>query len=244
MLGLGVTTGTYYGDGYVSAGSSSSRASYNKTVTSSKLNQLSRNAAANYSLQMETIQNYLEDGKVEKALELYEELFSDIKSTSTMGDITLNDSQIATIASNAYAGNTGSSIVESVKENTCGSFWTGFKQSIPIVGLFCNGTSEAEAMAQLTGTEVSAKDKALEFLGMAVGTVAFLAISGPVLGAVGKGLQTLSGTIKGISWLSKAAQAINVTDKTVKAAKVIGTTATVATTGWNALEEITDETLV
>ena len=65
MTGLNIGTGTYFGSGVVSAGSGYSGSAYSQTVTSAKLNQMSRNAAANYSLQMETIQNYLEkNGKL------------------------------------------------------------------------------------------------------------------------------------------------------------------------------------
>ena len=118
---------------------------------------------------------------------------------------------------------------------------TGFKQAIPIIGLFCNDTSEAEALAKLTGEEVSFKDKALEFLGLAVGTVAFWWLGGPIA----KALQAGTGAVSGLNIASRAATAFPKTAKflsaTVKAAAPIIKGATAVTAGISAADEATDE---
>ena len=103
-------------------------------------------------------------------------------------------SEIESILKSAYEATTGTSMLDSIEANTSGSFMTGLKQSSPIFGLFCNDTSEAEAIARLTGDEVSWKDKALEFAGMAVGTVAFWALGGWI-GSVAKGAQAATGVL-------------------------------------------------
>ncbi|MBQ4646542.1 MAG: hypothetical protein IJB79_04255 [Candidatus Gastranaerophilales bacterium] len=201
--GLNIGTGTFYGDGGYGSSLSGSTGlgQHRRATSSSNFRTMSRNIAAGYSSDMEIIQKYLEDGKTDKAIEKYESLFNDIKATTGNYNYQLTDAEIQSILKSSYEATTGASVIDSVEENTCGSFMTGFKQSIPILGLFCNDTSEAEAIAKLTGDEVSFKDKALEFLGMAVGTVAFWWLGGPI----GKGIQTAAGTIKGLGFAAKLA---------------------------------------
>ena len=175
MTGLNIGTGTYFGDGTYGSGTTNTGSGFRQTraASSVNINTMSRNIAAGYSSDIELIQKYLEDGKTDKAIEKYGSLFKDVKTTAGNYNYSLTDSEIQSILKNAYEGSTGVSIVESIEANTSGSFWTGFKQSIPIIGWFCNETSEAEALAKLAGDEVTTKDKALEFAGGVVGTVIF-----------------------------------------------------------------------
>lgn len=203
--GLNISGGNYYGSGSTSSGT------YGRTRSASSANftSMSRNIASGYSSDMEIIQKYLEDGKTDKAIEMYESLFDDVKETTSNYNYELTDSEIKSILKNAYQSSTGYSILDSVEDNTSNSFWTGFKQSIPIFGLFCNDTSEAEAIAKLSGQEVSTKDKVAKFAGMAAGTALFWLAGGWIC----KGIETAAGTVKGISWLGKIATAANDVDK-------------------------------
>ena len=184
---LNIGTGTYYGDGtYGSNVTGTSSTGYTRATSSVNFRTMSNNIASGYSADMEIIQKYFEEGKTDKAIEKYESLFDDIKTTTGNYRYSLTDSEIESILNTSYQNITGSTIVDSIENNTCGSFLTGLKQSIPIFGLFCNDVSEAEALAKVAGDEVSFKDRALELAGMAVGTLAFWGLGGWILGGAAK----------------------------------------------------------
>ena len=216
---LNIGTGTYYGDGtYGSNVTGTSSTGYTRATSSVNFRTMSNNIASGYSADMEIIQKYFEEGKTDKAIEKYESLFDDIKTTTGNYRYSLTDSEIESILNTSYQNITGSTIVDSIENNTCGSFLTGLKQSIPIFGLFCNDVSEAEALAKVAGDEVSFKDRALELAGMAVGTLAFWGLGGWIL----SGAANTTGTVANI--LSK----IGITKQATDAAKAAGAAKTAA----------------
>ena len=238
---LNIGTGTYYGDGsYGSTLTGTSGTGYTRATSSTNFRTMSNNIASGYSSDIEIIQKYLKDGKTDKAIEKYESLFEDIKTTTGNYRYSLTDSEIESILSTSYQNITGTSIVDAIEKNTCGSFLTGLKQSIPIFGLFCNDVSEAEAIAKISGDEVSLKDRALELAGMAVGTVAFWGLGGWLLSGASKitGISSLlskAGILKeaadGASTISKgakiAATAIGASAATTEAAGLVKTSGVV-----------------
>ena len=242
--GLNISGGSYYGSGSKSTGATIGRT---RSASSANFNTMARNVASGYSSDIEIIQSYLEDGKTDKAIQMYESLFEDVKATTDNYNYDLTDAEIKSILKSAYEGSTGSSMVNSIKENTSNSFMTGFKQNIPIIGLFTNDTSEAEAIAELTGQEVFFKDKALEFLGMATATALFWWLGGPI----GKGAQLAAKSISNIGFLGKVANALPKTCNVLNwmANNVSGITkaATAVTAGVNIASESAeyiDETTV
>ena len=227
---LNFSGSSYYGFG--TATGTAGVNGYKRATTSSNFKTMSRNIAAGYSSDIEIIQKYLEDGKTDKAIEKYESLMDDIKTTTSGNyNFSMTDSEIESILKSAYEATTGTSMLDSIETNTCGSFMTGLKQSIPIFGLFCNDTSEAEAIARLTGDEVSWKDTVLEIAGMAVGTVAF----GLIGGGIFKGASALKGILssgekaaKAGNWLSKILKGSKAAEKIKNAGAVaVGTTTAV-----------------
>lgn len=243
--GLNISGGNYYGSGSTSSGT------YGRTrsASSANFNTMSRNIASGYSSDMEIIQKYLEDGKTDKAIEMYESLFDDVKETTSNYNYELTDSEIKSILKNAYQSSTGYSILDSIEDNTSSSFWTGFKQSIPIFGLFCNDTSEAEAVAKLSGQEVSTKDKVAKFAGMAAGTALFW-LAGGWVGKVAKAVTATTAaatTANNVGLFTKSAETVaglvkdlNNGSKIAKGAQTVATGAaalSTVSTGVNALEE-------
>lgn len=252
---LNISAGSYLG-----GSTSGSASAYTRNATSANIRSMSRDIQAGYSQDIEMIQKYLQQGKTDKAIELYEDLMNDVEASSSNYRYSINESQIQSAIKTAYESTTGSSLVNEIEDNTASSFWTGFKQSIPIFGLFCNDTSDAEALAKMTGTEVSTKDKVLEFAGLAVGTVAFWALGGWItkgLGAITGGIQAGSNAAKVASALEKA-KILKTTTNAAGAASAAGTTinyamtngakfalgaaaaSSAATTGINVIDEATD----
>ena len=193
-LNLGaLNTGNYYGNGYTGSAGSTSAYSYgNREASSTNIKRVSGNIASGYASDFEIISSYMKRGETDKALALYESLFEEVKETATNYGYNLSDSQIETILSNGYAGVTGSSITGAIEKNTCGALMTGVLEGIPVIGLFMNGTSEQEGMAQLSGEKTSAKDKVKEYIGAAasgaaIGSIVSFPVGTIIGGAVGIG---------------------------------------------------------
>ena len=179
-----INTGSYYGQGLVSGGSVSfgSAASGKRVVTSSNVNSMSRNTAACYEQQMQLIEKYLKSGETDKAIKKYESLLDDAKESNSYGNYVINDSQAASILNKAYEQATGNSFLDDLDKKTASPFWSGLVQGIPVIGLFCNDTTKAEAFAKLDGDQVSFKDKFKEYLGAAASGAATGAAVGAVSG--------------------------------------------------------------
>ena len=176
-----INTGSYFGQGIVCGSSAAGSAGYtNRVVTSSHINSMSRNTAAGYEQQMEIIEKYLKAGEVDKAIKKYESLMEEAQESNSYGNYTINESQAASILNKAYANVTGSSFMDDLDKKTASPFWSGLVQGIPLVGIFCNDTTKAEAFAKLDGDSVSFKDKIKEYAGAAASGAA----TGAAIGAV------------------------------------------------------------
>ena len=189
MTGLSLNLGSYYGGGMTTS-TGSGYGGYNQIITSARVNSMSRNTGAGYGQQMEIIEKYIKAGEIDKALNKYQSLFDEIKSSNTYGNVTINDSQVATIMANAYATATGTDLTDALDKKTASPFMSGLLQGIPLVGLFCEDTTEAEAYAKLDNDKTSAKDKVKEYFGAAASGAAAGAGIGAVLG------------MGAVSWLS------------------------------------------
>lgn len=231
---LNISTGSYLGGGT----SYNASGSYTRNATSANIRSMSRDVQAGYSADIELIQKYLKAGKTDKAIDVYEDLMKEVEAGSSNYRYQVNEAQIQSAIKTAYESTTGSSLVNTIEDNTSNSFWTGFKQSLPIIGLFCNDTSDAEALAKMTGEEVSLKDRVLEVAGWAVGTaVSWLALgplkaAGTALGLIGKTGQAASGVGKALQfcgWAKKGADAAKVGKAAIGTAKAFGIAAAVGT---------------
>lgn len=159
-----LNTGSYWGNGTAAIGGYNGGFG-NRVASSTQINRVSRDIAAGYNNDLTIVNEYLQKGETDKALELYENIINDAKTTAMNYGYSLTDSQISSILNNAYSKTTGASMTTAASENTSSSFMTGVKSGIPIIGLFTNGTSDDEALAKLSGTQVSAKDKVKEYAG-------------------------------------------------------------------------------
>ena len=177
--GLTLNTGSYYGSGY------SNYSSYgNRVASSTNINRVSRDVAQGYSQDMEVIQAYIQRGDVNQALALYDSLFDEVKQTAQGYGYSLTDGQISSILNKAYQNTTGSSFVNTIDDECHSPFVTGLIEGIPIVGLFSNGNSDAEALAKATGTKVRDVDKFAEGFGAILTNAASYAAIGAVIGNV------------------------------------------------------------
>ena len=184
-----LNTGSYWGNGKAAIGGYNGGFG-NRVASSTQINRVSRDIAAGYNNDLTIVNEYLQKGETDKALELYENIINDAKTTAMNYGYSLTDSQISSILNNAYSKTTGTSMTTAASENTSSSFMTGVKSGIPIIGLFTNGTSDDEALAKLSGTQVSAKDKVKEYAGAiatgaAVGSCFGFPVGTIVGGAVG-----------------------------------------------------------
>lgn len=195
--GLSLNTGSYFGNGISSVGGGYSAG--NRTASSSNLNRVSRDIAAGYSQNMEFINLYLEQGEVDQALKLYDELMDEVKQTAGDYGYNLTDSQVATTLNNAFYSATGTKFTTAAVENTHGSFVTGLIEGLPIIGWFANGNSKAETVAKITGTEPSVKDEIKEGAGAVLSGAAAGAAIGSCIPAVGTVVGAVVGGALGLA---------------------------------------------
>ncbi len=174
--GLCVSTGSYLGGGVSGSGYGNG---YNKTVTSANIRTMSRNTGAGYEQQMHIIEKYIKQGDIDKALVKYNNLFDEIKASNSYGNKVIDDYQVASIMANAYESATGVELADALDKKTTSPLLSGILQGIPLIGLFCEDTTSAEAYAKLDNEKTSFKDKGLEYGGaMASGAAVGAAIGG------------------------------------------------------------------
>jgi hypothetical protein len=193
-----LNTGTYWGNGVTKAVAGYNGGYGNRNASGVQLNRISRDIATGYSSDLSIVSAYLQKGETDKAIDLYQDIVMDAKTTALNYGYSLTDSQIESILNNAYGNLTGVSMNQDVSDNTSGSFMTGIKQGIPILGLFVNGTSSDEALAEMSGGKTSVKDKVVEYGGaMATGAAIGTAIGGfPIGTAVGAGVGAVQTFLK------------------------------------------------
>ena len=186
---------TYFGDRYSSSGSSGSYgySGTNHVASSANLNRVSRDIAQGYNQNMQIIDLYMQQGNVNQALKMYDSLFDSVKGTAEGYGYNLSDGQITSILNQAYANATGNSFVASVDKETHSPFLTGLLEGIPIVGLFVNGKSNAEALSKVAGTKTRFADKLAEW----AGTLAAPIAAGAAIGACCAGVGAVPGALIG-----------------------------------------------
>ena len=190
---MGILGGAYTDYGYGASGKYSqysSGSSYGTTArvnpttaTRAKIMQTVRDVAQGYSSDLGEIEYYLREGDVDAAIALRTSVFNDIKDTlNTEYNFNVTDRQIQAILDQAYTSINDETTLQSIEENTDGSFMTGIKQAVPIFGLLANSNSKAETVAKLSGNEVSGKETAKEALGKY--GLGILAVAGGVAAGV------------------------------------------------------------
>ncbi len=169
MFNLGATalnTGSYYGSGYSSVGGYS--ATGNRVASSMNLQRVARDIAQGYNADIEVIALYLQQGDTSKALSLYESLIDDVKESTDGYGYQLSDGQITSILNQAYANATGQSFTTSAVDGAHSPFVTGLLEGIPVIGLLNRGSSDAETLSKVTGTDTRIVDKVAEYAGSLV----------------------------------------------------------------------------
>ncbi len=196
---LALNTGSYVGNGYSSGGymRGCSTSAAGHVASSTKLNRIAKDVSAGYTADIEAIQQYLENGKVDKAIDLYNQLLNEISETADDYGYDLSEGQKASILTGAYRYTTGESFNGAMQQNTSSSFITGIKEGIPVVGWFVEGTSSDEALAKASGTKTEFKDKVIETAGAVASGVATGAAAGAVIGWLGGPIGAVGGAIIG-----------------------------------------------
>ena len=190
-----LNTGSYWGNGTTAvAGGYNGGSRY---TSSTQINRFSRDNTASLENDLSIVSAYMQKGETDKALSLYNDLLDDVVSQSQNSGYTISKAQAASILNNAYANVSGASMVQSISDNTSGSFTTGFKSGIPLIGLFTNGTSDDEAMAKTSGQPVSVKDKVAEYGGAITSGAATGAAIGTAIGGWAFGTGTIIGAAIG-----------------------------------------------
>ena len=200
-LGYGLTlnTGTYFGGGYTGATQRTGASAYNNRVASStNLNRISRDLAQGYMQNMSIIDLYLKQGNINQALASYDSLLENVKQTANAYGYQLTDAQISSALDEAYQKATGNSFTYTIADNTKSPFLTGLIEGIPVVGLFANGNSNAEALAKLDGTEVREVDKISEGIGAVLSNAGAYAAIGALGGGVGIAIGAVAGAVVGL----------------------------------------------
>ena len=182
--GLNVNTGYRFGNGYVSStGSTAASSSSYTTRNASNINltRIAQDVAQGYNQDLEVINLYLQQGSISKAITAYDRLIDNVKLTANNYGYNLTDSQITSIANQAFFNATGMTFINSISDSTGTSFEHGLAEGIPFIGsLFTQPYTDAEAIAKITGTEVEAGDVALECAGAALPRAAIGAVAGAV----------------------------------------------------------------
>lgn len=203
----GLNLGTYNG-GYTSVNGSSART---RNASSVNISRVSRDLSAGYSQNIDIIQKYLQNGDIAQAMQIYEQMSEEAKVTAQNYGYTLTDSQISSMVDNAYGNRTGSSFVQAATQDAKSPFVAGLLQGIPLVGLFAQSYSDAEALSKVTGIETRGVDKAAEYAGSALSGAAVGAVIGqfaiPIPG-VGAAIGGVVGGIVGL-FQNKAKEAID-----------------------------------
>ena len=159
---MGILGGAYTDYGYGANGKYSqysSGSSYGTTArvnpttaTRAKIMQTVRDVAQGYSSDLGEIEYYLREGDVDAAIALRTSVFNDIRDTlNTEYNFNVTGRQIQAILDQAYTSINNETTLQSIEENTDGSFMTGIKQAVPIFGLLANSNSKAETVKEALG---------------------------------------------------------------------------------------------
>ncbi len=148
---------------------------------SSALNSTQRIATylkRNYSGSINKVQDYLEDGKFEKAIAKLEDIKKYAEEYAQEEGYEIDDDKMLTILNKA-----GANYENYADTKAKSSFATGLFNGIPLVGLFFNSNSKNEIKSKLNGEKVDLADKIKESAGKTLSSAAFgLALSLTPLG--------------------------------------------------------------
>lgn len=158
-----------------------------------------------YTQQCQTIHYLIESGRIEDAMQKYNQLLNDMKDSPNYEGYA--DNEIKTLLQEQYVNSTGKSLVADIEEsNARSSFGSGFLKSIPIIGALSETTSKDDFIAEVTGTDKSKGAKVADFAGKTTGVVTGAgtgagigAMIGGVPGAIIGGI--VGGTVSLISCL-------------------------------------------
>ena len=182
--------GLYLGSSYGWAGGGintvNKRVINNNLASNSAITTMKRNIGATYSTS--SAQASLLSGDVNQAIASFKNTLSCATRSVDDYGYDMDDEQKKSIAKGAIGHD---EFLSAIMQNTSSSFWTGVKEGLPLIGLLTQGTSTAEAIAELNGTEASTRNKVIEGLSSLVVPVALGAaacfISGPIGWVAGAG---------------------------------------------------------
>ncbi len=180
-----VNTGVYFGSG--SSYKTSGNVFSNNTVrTASNINidRMARDMASGYKKDIGDIEKYLSFGDKAQALEMYEDLFNEVKKSANDYNYELSDGQITSILDEAYMNTTGQSFSDKAIEGTKSPFVTGLLEGVPIFGCFANSYSNKEAMSKVSKEPLRGVDRNMETIGSCVSGALSGALSGGLAGIV------------------------------------------------------------
>ncbi len=163
-----VDTSVYTGtraDGIVSTNNGGSQSG--KVMSTYNTERVTKNFAATHSSDISNIEKYLQAGKIPEAMEIYEELLTEAQEQ--FGAYSYSDEGLSyeSIVDDAFAlkSNTNLRFSDLITEDKHKPVVTGLLQGIPLVGLFFDSYSDAEALAKVSGIETRFTDKLAELFG-------------------------------------------------------------------------------
>lgn len=205
-LDYGLDTGSYYGNGGVTSGTSGvySATATKRQASVASLSNLSNINATSYASKYNQINIYLQEGETEKALELWNDLKEEVTTAyaSTNNNWYMDDSSIETQLENGFYATTGLNFDDGLESE----FVHQFKKSIPIVNLFTDDYSKEEYLAKKTGTEMSDKTKTKGVFGRICGTLVTAAGGGAAAGVTAAVIA--GGLTTPVGWIALAGAAV------------------------------------
>lgn len=179
----GIYGGGLYGASNVGAIEQNIQNGYEVGACSSAYSNKANVSSANFAQQCQSIQYLLNSGSTDDAILQYDSLYRQMKENPYYQNY--STSEIKTLLQQKYMEATGTTIVNDIDTKVSGSFVTGLKNTVPVVGLMCQDVSKEDFISKATGTPKSDGATVKEILGVAAGTAA----SGGIGYAVSKGLR-------------------------------------------------------
>ena len=176
-----LNTGTVSGNGYQSIyGSGAGYAG--QAASSTNINMVTYNLGTIYGPTIDKMNDYLKEGDIDQALQVYQELFEDAQIEADKYGYELSELEKQNAVSSAFEKRTNIRINDQINAQCKSSFKTGLIEGIPIVGwFFGSANSKDDARAATSGKNASPLKTGEEILGASVSSAA--SIIGLGLGA-------------------------------------------------------------
>ena len=182
-----LNTGSLSGNGYQSIYSSRGDgvASGSRVPSTMNINIVTRDLANLYGADIDKMNDYFNEGDIDQALQLYQELFEDAQLAADKYGYELSELEKQNVVSSAFEKRTNIRLNEQINNQAKSSFMTGLIEGIPLAGwLFANANSKDDARAATSGRDASPLKTAEEIAGASVSSAAGIIGLGLAKGAI------------------------------------------------------------